>query len=329
MSLNRYAYAGANPVNGAVGELMLLNRYAYANGNPVNIVDPSGMYGEQPGDFGGICQQSQQGSGTDCVQSLNPSGVGSIQQLGSPETALYALSGLKLTVACGHTLSWLPYIGSVRQAIRDVEAKIGNFRDIFGNLEFRLGVNNDKKYSADTIGSTLVKWHYPYFHDAPIGGSVPSQNRTWAIVHELGHVLDNRADSSLYYDAQSPTLNQLLSLAYDFSTFMQPQNQRAENVDDVVEKMADAFLFWVYDALDEKTDEGAAARAFAEGGIIVRQKSTNIYKYVQVGAYTPTELADQEDIVQGSNGNLFLGTPKGFLYWINQVRVKRFSLTSN
>jgi hypothetical protein len=45
---NRYQYVGANPINGAVGELGWRNPYAYVAGNPVNLVDPSGMIGEMP-----------------------------------------------------------------------------------------------------------------------------------------------------------------------------------------------------------------------------------------------------------------------------------------
>lgn len=59
-------------VFGAVGELMSLNRYAYAGANPVNFVDPSGMIYETPPLSCGVSQGQSGGGGlptNDCIQA--------------------------------------------------------------------------------------------------------------------------------------------------------------------------------------------------------------------------------------------------------------------
>jgi hypothetical protein len=265
------------------------------------------------------------GSGLNSITQQNDNCV---EPLGHEEANILLRTGLALTVSCASGLSWQPYRASVLKAINDIEKKVGNFRGVFGNLEFRLYPTDPTpppcasddppcEFTAQTKTSRLVEWYNDKFIGSGRGGGTAMQNRAWNIVHELAHVLSNRVGGSMNQDALSGTGNDLLPLARLASTTMQPQSA---DVNNHVEKVADLFLFWVYDAIDDSTDEGEAALAFADGGIIVRQLGSGHYGFVYVGRNYTNEILDIARNLARSGNSYVFGTTQGFDHWVNMAR---------
>ncbi len=106
-------FPSLDPVEGMLQQAMSLNRYAYVAGNVVNMVDPSGMFGENPG-WWDRCQQEQ--SCSQCIED-NLSYPGYSVPFGAPY--LYAA-----WLACQHVCP--PYYGTSQPSISPTNTPPGN-----------------------------------------------------------------------------------------------------------------------------------------------------------------------------------------------------------
>ncbi|MCQ3933177.1 MAG: hypothetical protein DPW16_22235 [Chloroflexi bacterium] len=279
----------------AVGELMGLNRYSYANNNPVNLIDPSGMIGERPP--------------TPCANQPN-------QQSCTPREE--RIDGIALTVNDESSTGWCGLVpGSnqtrldiVRDALNAIRSKIGNLNAFAGvTIEYRpfldvpsecLGkcanpdINASCSCTAETVSRDMIVWYAGGFG---LGvGDFGSINYTpQLVVHELGHVLQNRRPeilqtamhyisfismsnfpwfqrqtiSEFWLPREAPTV--ITPLPYVRGSYSHPDS------DFYNEYLADAFAWWVY--WGEITYGGLASdfeklRTFLEGGSL-REDSGN------------------------------------------------------
>ncbi|NJL94998.1 MAG: RHS repeat-associated core domain-containing protein, partial [Anaerolineae bacterium] len=223
--------------------LELGNRYAYVDGNPVNRVDGSGLIAHLPVSCGGFIDNQDHTAST-CVSS--PAGNnGQVKPgfIGKPAEALW------LTVACNDSrqnTDWIPYVDEINQAIRLVSSAIGyagvTFQQVFGQLEFRLNTTTDDadEYAAEVQNGRWVQWYFNSTCPASCGiSSDPYLTET--IIHELGHVLDNRVNREMTTLAGSLRRNVLA----DGPQFNRNYSSNPEEV------MADHFLNWVLSAQAE------------------------------------------------------------------------------
>jgi len=163
------------------------------------------------------------------------------------------------------------------------------FVDIFAGLTFGFDPNVD--YGI-TRGSTLVEWNATQI------AASSSQDFQEAVVHELGHVLENRTShlqDSMFNTARGRAVDGSLS-----TNVRVPSRDRVATMaaigrgeDETKETIADYFMFWVYQAFKQDT-LGLAAQVYMEGGLIIHDRNlprTNPDAYPFVVSKDETGLA--------------------------------------
>ena len=247
----------------AVGELMGLNRYAYVGGNPVNFTDPSGMIAEVP-----------------------PSTCANRQGCTPREEQI---DGIRLTVSDTTSTGWCGSVpGStktraeiVRDVLSAIHSKVGNLNAFDGlTIEYRPFLNAPSecsgscensesdascKCTAQTLDKDTIAWYAGGFNLGVGDYGRYSNNYTpQVVVHELGHVLQNRRPEVLQtatrYLLAVPTSNFPGFRPQVLSEFWLPENANIKitpvayvrgsynhpESDFTNEYLADAFVWWIY-----------------------------------------------------------------------------------
>lgn len=256
-------FPSLDPLEGSPMQLLGINRYAYVQGNPINWGDPSGMIGEQPS--GTNCQQNDTvkcpdgTTGTDAFKAFGPDRV----RLEKIDTSLFASWGIVLTVDCNSNLQWeADYISNLTTAFSKIEGRfhrLGSFKVIFGGLEFRL-VGSGLTGAANTRSGQRIDWGPNSIKATRTFTSPTSPPATGdygfsivndigiqnTIVHELGHVLDNRTGHSMRLVADDFDLPATDPLTQNIGALRENETTAPE------ELAADHFLNWIYDSYNSE-----------------------------------------------------------------------------
>lgn len=232
-------FPSLDPLEGDIPENRSLNRYGYVQGNPANLIDPSGMIGEDPGNFA-PCQPSNQQD--DC-------GIPFLGTILFPEYAwdqsLYPEWGITLTAECELPSRWKqvsPQKGDIRpnliNAFRLIDGRFRarasgkTFKDAYVDTEFRMVGSGIGDYaSAYTRTGRRVEWNPANMIPGPIFEEI--------VIHELGHVLDKRTRCAMGDSLDDYDLPGISVVGTKIQQATNPEDRRSELV-------ADYFLNWVY-----------------------------------------------------------------------------------
>lgn len=189
-------------------------------------------------------------------------------------------------------------VKEARDAFNRVGKRIPRgFQAAFNKLTFEI-VDSGVDYGF-TTGNDLVQWRRSgrIGIDTEITTAPDEFEKT--VVHELGHVLVNRTSGSNRSDQQgmwqtafgtSKTI--FIGDQRDISSMPQKGRDGGEGED--IERLADAFMFWIYGALDRGV-KSRVVSIYMEGGIIVWNRYSDTYPFL-ISASDPYEY-DLENIL--------------------------------